>query len=146
MRIGTARGGFLLGFVNAHLQFADFFFGLRSQYELANLTIAQMRQRFHFAYIQDDFKVNQKLTLNLGLRYEFGSPYYEKDNRLSNYDPVTNSILLAKDGSLYDRALVDPDVTALEPLMQQLLLDKAKSVSNLWEKSRWSAIRLRDAL
>jgi membrane protein len=42
--------------------------------------------------------------------------------------------------------LVDPDVTALEPLMQQLLLDKALSVSNLWEKSRWSAIRLRDAL
>jgi hypothetical protein len=32
---------------------ADFFFGLRSQYELANLTVAQMRQRFHFAYVQD---------------------------------------------------------------------------------------------
>ena len=94
---------------------ADFFFGLRSQYELANLTIAQMRQRFHFAYIQDDFKVNQKLTLNLGLRYEFGTPYYEKDNRLSNYDPVTNSILLAKDGSLYDRALVDPDYNNFGP-------------------------------
>ncbi len=42
--------------------------------------------------------------------------------------------------------LVDPDATPLEPLMQQLLLDKAQSVSNLWEKSRWSAIRLRDAL
>ncbi len=94
---------------------ADFFFGLRSQYELANLTIAQMRQRFHFAYIQDDFKVNQKLTLNLGLRYEFGTPYYEKNNRLSNYDPTTNSILLAKDGSLYDRALVDPDYNNFGP-------------------------------
>ncbi|MCA1624134.1 MAG: TonB-dependent receptor, partial [Acidobacteria bacterium] len=94
---------------------ADFFFGLRNQYELANLTIAQMRQRFHFAYIQDDFKVNQKLTLNLGLRYEFGTPYYEKDNRLSNYDPTTNSILLAKDGSLYDRALVDPDYNNFGP-------------------------------
>jgi hypothetical protein len=94
---------------------ADFFFGLRSQYELANLTIAQMRQRFHFAYIQDDFKVNQKLTLNLGLRYEFGTPYYEKNNRLSNYDPVTNSILLAKNGSLYDRALVDPDYNNFGP-------------------------------
>jgi outer membrane receptor protein involved in Fe transport len=74
-----------------------------------------MRQRFHFAYIQDDFKVNRKLTLNLGLRYEFGTPYYEKENRLSNYDPVTNSILLAKDGSLYDRALVDPDYNNFGP-------------------------------
>ena len=74
-----------------------------------------MRQRFHFAYIQDDFKVNRKLTLNLGLRYEFGTPYYEKENRLSNYDPVTNSILLASDGSLYNRSLVDPDYNNFGP-------------------------------
>ncbi len=94
---------------------SDFFFGLRSQYELANLTVAEMRQRFNFAYIQDDFKVNQKLTLNLGLRYEFGSPYYEKNNRLSNYDPVTNSILLASKGSLYNRGLVNPDYNNFGP-------------------------------
>ncbi len=74
-----------------------------------------MRQRFHFAYIQDDFKVNRKLTLNLGLRYEFGTPYYEKNNRLSNYDPVTNSIILAKEGSLFDRALVEPDTNNFGP-------------------------------
>lgn len=94
---------------------ADFYFGLRSQYELANLTVAEMRQRFQYAYIQDDFKVNRKLTLNLGLRYEFGTPYYEKENRLSNYDPATNSILLAQDGSLADRALVEPDYNNFGP-------------------------------
>ncbi len=94
---------------------ADFYFGARSQYELATLTIAEMQQRFHFAYIQDDIKFNQKLTLNLGLRYEFGTPYTEKQNRLSNYDPVTNSILLARDGSLYERALVDPDFNNFGP-------------------------------
>jgi len=94
---------------------ADFYFGLRSQYELANLTVAEMRQRFQYAYIQDDFKVNRKLTLNLGLRYEFGTPYYEKENRLSNYDPATNSVLLAKDGSLSDRALVEPDYNNFGP-------------------------------
>ncbi len=88
---------------------ADFYFGARSQYEFATLTIAEMQQRFHYAYLQDDIRVNQRLTLNLGLRYEFGTPYWEKNNRLSNYDPVTNSILLASEGSLYNRALVEPD-------------------------------------
>ncbi len=42
--------------------------------------------------------------------------------------------------------LADPDATPLEPLMRILLLDKAESVQNLWEKARWPAIRLRDAL
>lgn len=94
---------------------ADFMFGLRNQYELATLTVAEMQQRFYFAYIQDDIKINQKLTLNLGLRYEFGTPYTEKNNRLANYDPVTNSIIQASNGSLYDRALVDPDFNNFGP-------------------------------
>lgn len=88
---------------------SDFMFGLRSQYELATLTVAEMQQRFHYGFIQDDIKVNRRLTLNLGMRYEFGSPYWEKNNRLSNYDPVSNSIVLARDGSLADRALVEPN-------------------------------------
>ena len=32
----------------------------------------------------------RKLTLNLGLRYEFSTPYWERDNVLSNFDPATN--------------------------------------------------------
>ena len=42
--------------------------------------------------------------------------------------------------------LADPDTTLLEPLMQQLLLDRAPSVNNLWKKARWRTLRLRDAL
>lgn len=38
---------------------------------------------FHLAaYAQDDYKITPKLTLNLGLRYEFGSVPYEIENRL----------------------------------------------------------------
>ena len=42
--------------------------------------------------------------------------------------------------------LVDPDATLLEPLMQQLLLDRAPSVNKLWEKAGWPLLHLRDAL
>jgi hypothetical protein len=94
---------------------ADFYFGARSQYELANLLVVQLRQRLHFAYIQDDFKVSPKLTLNLGLRYEFATPFYEKNNRLSNYDPVANTIVQASSGSLYNRSLVEPDFNNFAP-------------------------------
>ena len=66
---------------------ADFMFGARSSYGLVNPFIANLRQRMHFAYVQDDFRVNDKLTLNLGLRYEYGTPQWEKDNFLTSFDP-----------------------------------------------------------
>jgi hypothetical protein len=94
---------------------ADFMFGARSQYELADLLVVHLRQRLHYAYLQDDFKVSTRLTLNLGVRYEFSTPIYEEQNRLSNYDPKTNSIIRAKSGSLYDRGLVDPDYNNFAP-------------------------------
>ena len=53
--------------------------------------------------------VGSNLTLNLGLRYEFSTPYWEKDNVLSNFDPANNRMILAKDGSISDRALINPD-------------------------------------
>jgi hypothetical protein len=94
---------------------ADFYFGARAQYEFANLLVVNLRRRLHYAYLQDDFKVNQKLTLNLGVRYEFATPYYEDQNRLSNYDPQTNSIIQARNGSLYDRSLIEPDYNNWAP-------------------------------
>src|SRR5262245_12927482 len=114
------------GTTNNLYNLADFMFGARSQYELADLLVVNLRQRLHYAYLQDDFKLSPKLTLNLGVRYEFSTPFYEDKNRLSNYDPKTNSIIQAKDGSLYDRSLVDPDYNNFAPRLgfAYNLLDK----------------------
>src|SRR5262245_46479304 len=94
---------------------ADFMFGARNSYQLNNAVIVNYRQRMHFAYAQDDFKVNSRLTLNLGARYEFATPQWEDKNLLANFDLATATLIRAKDGSLYDRALVDPDYNNLAP-------------------------------
>ena len=49
----------------------------------------------HSLYFQDDFRVSCKLTLNVGLRWEFASPLYERDNNYSNFDPTTDTMVKA---------------------------------------------------
>lgn len=93
----------------ASYNLADFMFGLPNQIQLANWLVGNYRQRDYFLYLQDDFHVNSKLTLNLGVRWEFATPRWERDNMLSNFDPSSNSMIMARNGSLYDRTLVDPD-------------------------------------
>lgn len=50
-------------------------------------------------FAQDTFKVTPRLTLTYGIRYEYQAPYTEAGNNTSNYDPGTDSILLAGRGS-----------------------------------------------
>jgi Carboxypeptidase regulatory-like domain/TonB dependent receptor-like, beta-barrel len=46
-----------------------------------------LQSRYFALFAQDDWKVNQRLTLNLGLRWEFETGNTERFNRLLNFDP-----------------------------------------------------------
>ena len=99
----------------ATFNLVDFLVGARNTYELVNPFVFELRQRMHFGYVQDDWRATPDLTFNLGLRYEFGTPQWENGNNLTNFDPANNSLILARDGSLYDRTLVEPDKNNFAP-------------------------------
>ncbi len=65
-------------------------------------TIAQAIERGWFwgGYVQDQWTVTPRLTLNLGLRYEYTSPYTEANNRMADIildpaDPLYGQFILA---------------------------------------------------
>src|SRR5262249_25168439 len=87
----------------------DFLLGLPSQLALTSYTIMHQRQDMYFVFLQDDFKVNDRLTLNLGGRYEYATPVMERNNQFANFDPASGTMIYARDGSLYDRTLIHPD-------------------------------------
>jgi Carboxypeptidase regulatory-like domain/TonB dependent receptor-like, beta-barrel/TonB-dependent Receptor Plug Domain len=59
-----------------------------------------LRTKEHGAFIQDDFKVSPRLTINAGLRYEIFKAETEVDNRIVNFDPVGLRLIYAgEDGA-----------------------------------------------
>ncbi|MGI8564952.1 MAG: TonB-dependent receptor domain-containing protein [Pyrinomonadaceae bacterium] len=105
---------------------ADFLVGTARVAALSNLLVVNQRRHMYSFFAQDDWKVTPKLTVNLGLRYDFGSPAYEEQNHVANFDAVAAravttpaqalaSLRIASDGSLEDRTLVRPDRTNFAP-------------------------------
>jgi Carboxypeptidase regulatory-like domain len=72
-------------------------------------------------FIQDDYKVFPTLTLNLGLRYDFLSPYVEEHDRMANFDATSAKMVSASDGAAFangqkvGRALRANDYTDFGP-------------------------------
>lgn len=72
--------------------FADFLLGMPQQTSVQYGALQQGQDNYHFRgnswdlYVQDEWKIRGNLTLNLGVRYEYISPFTEINDRLANLD------------------------------------------------------------
>ena len=88
---GSGNGGFDL---------ADELLGIPFSADYNTVFNTQQRVHVPSAFFQDDFRVTPKFTLNLGLRYDYFSPFLEKHNQLSNFNYLTGQLEVAcQDGN-----------------------------------------------
>lgn len=80
---GHVGASMLLGYPSTTVR--DFFIPLK-----ANLYTQEYN-----SYFRDQWRVNRRLTLNLGVHYEVNTPFVEKDNYWVNFDPGSAVLLLA---------------------------------------------------
>lgn len=104
--------------------FADFLLGLPQKAAVqAGLYKTYLRANVYDWYAQDDWRALANLTLNYGLRYEYFSPYIEKNNRLVNLDHNADFTAIeavqpgqhGTDSGTFPRSLVNPDRSMYAP-------------------------------
>jgi Carboxypeptidase regulatory-like domain len=92
------------GFANA---FASFLLDVPSVVQ-RDLKVTDPGVRFwaFFTFVQDKWAVTPKLTIDLGLRHEYYSPFVGLADQggLSNYDPTTNTLQVAGYGAVGESA------------------------------------------
>lgn len=105
--------------------FADFLLGLPQETTIeAPDQDAYARQTNWESFVRDDWRVLPNLTVTLGLRYDYFSPFIEKQNRLSTLDYNSDFSEIAAvqpngigpiSGAKYPRSLVEPDRNNFSP-------------------------------
>ncbi|MEY4636270.1 MAG: hypothetical protein RJA55_2068 [Acidobacteriota bacterium] len=87
----------------------DFLLGLSSTQRLTLFHEPDLYATGWQFYAQDSWRARPNLTITAGIRYEMFTPLLDKNNLLTNIDPATGRTFTAKDGSVFDRALIYPD-------------------------------------
>ncbi|MBZ5609686.1 MAG: TonB-dependent receptor [Acidobacteriia bacterium] len=68
--------------------FASFLLGQANQASLQRIDSIASHASYWAAYVQDDYRVTSRLTLNLGLRWEVELPRYVDHNRMNSFNPA----------------------------------------------------------
>jgi hypothetical protein len=149
---GGATGGNFTGLATATSSIAgnpeaDFLLGITGLAEhdqTFNGPVTGRRWKIYRPFIQDDWRVTNDLTLNLGLAWDITNPISESDSRMADYDPYTGQLLVAGVGGVSQSAGVNKNWTAFEPRLglAYKLLGSDKTVvragAAIYHDSAWS--------
>ena len=86
----NARGTYVFTGGYTGNDFSDFLLGVPQQASVQPGTPVNFNQTTADLFVQDDWRITDKVTLNLGLRYEYYSPLTESDNHLVTLDVPSN--------------------------------------------------------
>jgi len=123
---GAATQAVVSGSAVGGSDFADFLLGIpdTSQIAFGNAD-KYFRESVYDAYLADDWRATSSLTLNVGMRWEYGAPITELFGRLVNLDVASGfgavAPVVASDptgtltGQRYPTSLIRPDKNGFEP-------------------------------
>jgi hypothetical protein len=84
----TGRAQFLLDPIATTVPGGVSYVGGASQVQASNISKTYDLKKYFAAYLQDDWRVTPRLTLNLGIRYDFFGPINETNGGQANFVPA----------------------------------------------------------